>query len=409
MNKLPFKMIDADQHFYETDDCFTRHLPLKWIDEGRAVQVIRREGEATGRVMFGDQKVTYYGAAPTHSTGQPGAMLEYYKSGGHGSKGWFAQGMITADDLPESRRRDVRLKYLDNDNIEAAIMLPSLEIGAEWLLSSDPEALGANLTSYNMWLEEDWGFGADGRLFAAPCLALENPEWACRELDRVLERGAKLIHLRAGPVRGNLSPADPRFDPFWARINEAGATVCYHLANTGEAEYYGALWGESHTRPLHRWTPFMRATCFGDRAIGDTLMALVTHNLFGRFPNINVFVLEYGSEWVLPMVRKMDRAARMSGKEDWPFGNIGERPREVFKRHIKVSPFPEDDIAGLVQTLGATCVLGGSDWPHPEGVHMPSDLVDHLPELTDEDLRLIMRDNTGRALGLVAPAPAAVA
>lgn len=52
MNKLPFKMIDADQHFYETDDCFTRHLPRKWIDEGRAVQVIRREGEATGRVMF---------------------------------------------------------------------------------------------------------------------------------------------------------------------------------------------------------------------------------------------------------------------------------------------------------------------------------------------------------------------
>ena len=130
-------------------------------------------------------------------------------------------------------------------------------------------------------------------------------------------------------------------------------------------------------------------------------MALITHNLFGRFPKLNVLVLEYGAEWVVPMIRKMDRAARMTSPEDWPYGNINERPREVFKRHIKVEPFPEDDIAGLLSVVGAGSVLGGSDWPHPEGTHYPLDFDDHLPkDISDADRFLIMRGNTAGILGL---------
>jgi predicted TIM-barrel fold metal-dependent hydrolase len=396
-----YRMIDADEHYYETDDCFTRHLPRKFIEEGRAVHIVRKPEEKEGRVFIGDKKITFYGRAPCDSTGRPGALLEYYKSGAQTGKGMFHQGMISADELPESRKRDVRIQWLDEQNVQAAILLPSMEIGVEWQLSKDPEALGANLTAFNRWLEDDWGYGRDGRIFAAPTLSLDNLPWALQELERVIALGARVVHLRAGPVRGK-SPADPMFDPFWARCQEANVAVAYHLANTGEMEYYAALWGESHTRPNHRMTPFQRVTSFGDRAIADTLLALVTHNLFGRFPRLTILSLEFGSEWVVPLIKKMDRAARMCGPNDWPFGNINERPREVFKRHVKISPFPEDDIVGLVKLLGAQAVLAGSDWPHPEGVPTPMEFADHIREgLTADEKRLIMRENTGKVLGLI--------
>ncbi|MDB5970057.1 MAG: Amidohydrolase [Hydrocarboniphaga sp.] len=403
MTTLPYKMIDADQHIYETDDCFTRYLPKKIFDMGKAVHVVREEGEKEGRIFLGDQKISFFGRNPCDATGKPGALIEYYKNKDkHGSGNMlFHSGMITAEDLPQSRKRETRLKWLDVEGVEAAIMLPTIEVGVEYQLSKDPVALKANLTSYNEWLYDDWGFGKDGRLFAVPCLSLVDIEWAVEELKRNLQRGAKLVHLRAGPVNGR-SPADPKHDPFWAVCEEAGVPVAFHLGNSGETDYYSSLWSENALPPTHRFSPFQRATCFGDRAIADTLLALITHNLFGRFPKLNVLSIEFGSEWVAPMIKKMDRAAKMCGPKDWLFGEVKERPRDVFRQHIKVAPYPEDDIVGLAKLIGVDAVLGGSDWPHPEGVSSPVEFYEHIKEgLSEQEMKQIMRDNTGKLLGLV--------
>jgi predicted TIM-barrel fold metal-dependent hydrolase len=97
----------------------------------------------------------------------------------------------------------------------------------------------------------------------------------------------------------------------------------------------------------------------------------------------------------------MDRAARMCGPQDWPFGPIGERPREVFKRHVKVAPFPEDNIVGLIELLGEDAVVAGSDWPHPEGEKHPQDFTARIEgKISDEALRKVMHDNTAKVLGL---------
>jgi predicted TIM-barrel fold metal-dependent hydrolase len=404
VSTLPYKMIDADEHLYECDDCFTRHLPKRFLSEGRAVHIVRAPGEAQGRVFIGNQKVSFFGRNPCDATGRPGALLDYYKNKDrHGSGNMlFHDGMIKAGDLPPSCDRRARIAWLDAENVEAAIMLPTIEVGIEYQLSKDVEALTANLTSYNEWLHEDWGFGGDGRIFSVPCLSLLDIDWAVKELEKNLARGARLVHLRAGPVHGR-SPADPRHDAFFARCQEAGAAVAFHLGNSGETDYYSSMWGESANPPTHRFSPFQRATCFGDRAISDTLLALITHNLFGRFPRLTVVSIEFGSEWVVPLIKKMDRAAKMCGPKDWPFGVVKERPRDIFRRHVKVAPYPEDDIVGLARLIGAEAVLGGSDWPHPEGVASPVEFKDHIKEgLSEAEIRLIMRENTGRLLGIAA-------
>jgi predicted TIM-barrel fold metal-dependent hydrolase len=72
----------------------------------------------------------------------------------------------------------------------------------------------------------------------------------------------------------------------------------------------------------------------------------------------------------------------------------------VFRRHFWVSPFPEEDIVGLTELIGADRVLFGSDWPHAEGTEQPADYVDYLTKLSPEDTRKILRDN---ALDVVRP------
>jgi predicted TIM-barrel fold metal-dependent hydrolase len=68
--------------------------------------------------------------------------------------------------------------------------------------------------------------------------------------------------------------------------------------------------------------------------------------------------------------------------------------------HLYVSPFYEEDIVGLVSNIGAERVMFGSDYPHPEGVAEPVDFAKRLEGLSDDQIRMIMRDNAASLFGI---------
>ena len=396
VSPLDFLIIDADHHYYEPDDCFTRHMESAYAD--RAVNI--RRGEAPfGRVYIGDERMRFFSIIPGDHTGVPGALQAYLKDHAGEGNSLVHDETIAAHDFPEAMDRPSRVKKMDAQGVEAAIMLPTLGVGVAHELRHDPPALFANLRAFNRWLEEDWGFGNRGRIYSLPMLSLVDIDLAVAELERVLAEGARSVNLTPGPVNGH-SPADPLFDPFWARCQEAGIPVVFHLGNDGLAELYSAQWGENPTPPSHRLSPFQRVTASTERATADTLCALVFHNLFGRFPDLRVVSIENGAGWVGPLMREMDHVSRLAGPRDWTYGHCPGRPSEIFKQHIKISPFPEENIPALVELLGPDNVLAGSDWPHPEGCAEPIDYLDGLDGLSPEVVRAVMRDNTAQLFGL---------
>jgi predicted TIM-barrel fold metal-dependent hydrolase len=109
--------------------------------------------------------------------------------------------------------------------------------------------------------------------------------------------------------------------------------------------------------------------------------------------------MEMGSSWVPLLLHRLDHVGHLSDRRIRSFGGeLDARPSEIFHRHIWVSPFPEENIPALVDVLGPTRVLMGSDFPHGEGTPQPSDYARSLDGLDDATVRLIMRDN---ALGLI--------
>jgi predicted TIM-barrel fold metal-dependent hydrolase len=54
----------------------------------------------------------------------------------------------------------------------------------------------------------------------------------------------------------------------------------------------------------------------------------------------------------------------------------------------------------LADLIGVDKVLFGSDWPHGEALGNPLDFVKELHAFSDDEVRLVMRDN---ALGLLGP------
>ncbi|MCY4195186.1 MAG: amidohydrolase family protein, partial [bacterium] len=68
-------------------------------------------------------------------------------------------------------------------------------------------------------------------------------------------------------------------------------------------------------------------------------------------------------------------------------------PVEQFLAHVWVSPYYEDDIDLIKETMGADHMLFGSDYPHAEGLEVPTDFIYDIPNFTDAEAKAMMRDN----------------
>ncbi|MCA9772290.1 MAG: amidohydrolase [Myxococcales bacterium] len=392
------RVFDADNHYYEPRDAFTRFIEPKYKD--KAVHVV--QDKAGERVMVGDKLFTFLDDMETNfdTTLKPGSLRAFLNSLKSGDA-------VDREDVripvqPAFVDRSARLKMMDDQGIDAAFLFPTLGVCVEHFMKDDPEQMYANLRAFNRWLDETWGFARDGRIYAPPIISLLDPDEAVKDLEEALRRGTKMISMRPGPAHGR-SPADPIFDPLWSRANEAGLTIALHVGESGYNEMMGVHFGEPANPSSHSQSAFQWTSCYGDRPIMDTMSILIFHNFFGRFPRIKVFSVENGSLWVPYLLKQMDKMKGMGRNGPWPGGRVEGRPSEIFRRHFYVNPYHEEDHVYLANLIGADHVLFGSDFPHPEGLEEPAEwYADFQGLLGEDDTREILRDNARRLVGLEA-------
>jgi predicted TIM-barrel fold metal-dependent hydrolase len=399
---VDYLLVDADNHYYEAEDAFLRYGDesvrkfVHWVQEGK-----RRH------LLFGDRLSTTPGNPTFDPIAKAGAFHARLKTLEEGT----ADRLLSPFDksrygelepLPSAyRNRDDRIAVLDEQGVEKCFLFPTLGDCVEGLLHNNVEMAYKAFHAYNLWLEEDWGYGYKDRLYAPPYIPVLDPELATKELDFVLNKGARLVSLRPGPAAGR-SPADKVWDPFWARLNEAGAVAAYHAFGgpTLYEEAFNQMWGRQPVTD-EKYQANLSAALISDRGILDTVIALVLGNLFGRFPNVRVASIEMGCNWVPYCLHVLDHAGGLLERRIEAFGSrLDDKPSDIMKENVYVSPFPEEDVVGLTELIGIDRVVFGSDWPHPEGNVMPADYVSCLNKLDPADVKRVMRDN---ALSMLSP------
>ena len=282
---------------------------------------------------------------------------------------------------PEYRDRDARLAVMDAQGLEKIWMFPTLGVLYEEILKHDIEAVTLTFTAFNRWLDEDWGCNYQDRIYAAPYISLADVDWAVKELEWALDRDARVVVMRpAAPTTatGQLPPTDPAFDPFWARVNEAGITVVVHAGDSGYSSQ-GYVKYEQFAAGFTGggWQPSVR-TFFIERAAYDFLITLSFGKLFERFPNLRIASVENGSEFLPDLFKKLKSTAHKMP------GYFTDDPADSFREHVWINPFWEDDPYEIVDLMGANRVIFGSDWPHIEGMPQPLDYAMELKELAGD-------------------------
>jgi predicted TIM-barrel fold metal-dependent hydrolase len=400
MVELGFRPFDADNHYYEATDAFTRHIDPAMAK--RCMQWATVDGKR--RLLVGG-KINKFIPNPTFDPiARPGSLEDYFR--GRNEDGLDLKTMFgelePIDRHPAYRRRDARVALLDEQGLDGALLFPTLGVGMQEALRRDVPALHAAFTAFNTWLDEDWGFDrGDGRLYAAPMIIFADPDRAVAEVARVLDAGARILVTVPGPVpdgdEGYLSPGHPRFDPVWGLIAEAGVPLALHAGLSGVA-HYGRFWRTGAETGGGGFEAFRHAAfplvAFQDRGISDTFAALICHGVLERFPALRLASIENGAMWVPDLLRNLGDAR---GKMPFAFA---EHPVEQFRRQVWVAPYYEDDMGLLKDVLGVDRLLFGSDFPHTEGLPEPALYVKDIPGFTPTETRKVMRDNVLDLLGI---------
>jgi predicted TIM-barrel fold metal-dependent hydrolase len=387
---MNFRPIDADNHYYEPLDAFTRHLDKAFKRRGvRPLQDGKRV-----ELLIGE-RVNRFVPNPTFNPIiVPGCLDLLFR--GRIPEGVNPASLMKVEPLrAEYRDRDARVAVADAQGLDAVLLFPTLGCGVEEGLKHDIPATMASLSAFNRWLEEDWGFSYRDRLIALPMLSLADPDAALAELDRLIERGARMVHIRPAPVPapgGGRSLGDKLHDPVWARLAEASIPVAFHLGDSGYNSF-AAAWGASATFEGFGNTDVLSRVLVSDRAIHDTMASLIIDGVFHRHPALRVASVENGSDWVHLLVKRLRKQANQT---PWIFH---EDPLDTVRKHLWVTPYLEENLRALADLVGVERVLFGSDWPHGEGLAQPMDFLRELSDFNEYEVHRIMRENSLELLG----------
>jgi hypothetical protein len=147
------------------------------------------------------------------------------------------------------------------------------------------------------------------------------------------------------------------FDPFWARVNEAGITVVAHAGDSGYSSHgyvqdgFGSSF-EGFSGPNVKLFHI-------ERAIHDFLSTLVFSSR--RFPNLRIASVENGQVPARPLQEaRLHRRSTSAGFAAIP---------SPLPRHVWINPFWEDDVRQVVALMGADrdfrLRLAASSMPQP--------------------------------------------
>ena len=170
-------VFDADNHYYEALDAFTRYLDPAWGP--RTIQWAEIDGRryhvVGGRVSRAVVNPTFDPVAA------PGVLRDYFRGNPDGDDPIELLRARTPIH-PSYRDRDARIAVMDTQGIDRIWLFPTLGMIYEDPLRHDPEAVTVLFRAFNRWVADDWGFTYQDRIFAAPYISLADPAWAEAEL-----------------------------------------------------------------------------------------------------------------------------------------------------------------------------------------------------------------------------------
>ena len=278
---------------------------------------------------------------------------------------------------PKLTSVELRLKDMDAMGIDVQLMSPTSTQHYYW---ADHDLARAIVCTTNERIAETCARHPD-RLVALGNIALQHPDLAIEQLVHCLHAlGMKGVEI-SSTVNGR-ELDDPLFETFWAKAEELGAVVFLHP--------FGTSLGERVNR-------FYLQNVIGQPI--ETTIAL-SHLIFGgvldRYPGLKLLAAHGGG--YLPSYIGRSNHAWQARPDSHTMRHI---PVEYLRRiYFDTLVYEPEGLRHLVNAVGASQVMVGTDYPFDMGSYDPHGLVDSLADLSDAQRAALLGGNALRLLGL---------
>ena len=251
----------------------------------------------------------------------------------------------------------------------------------------------------------------DPRLLASGYVPLRDFERSREAARDTIELGCKALLVPSGCPRGH-SPSHTGLDPVWAQAQEAGLPIVFHVGGglrAADNALIDADYFENGGPPVpdfHGGEENFRSVDYMGipTAPMQTIATMIFDGVLDRFPELRIGVIEQGASWVPSWIRYMDSAFEAFRKNEERLQKLALRPAEYVRRHVRVTPYPAEDVGWIVENSADEICLFSSDYPHVEGGRNPIKRFEaSMQGLSEEQKQRFYHDNfvdlMGRGLG----------
>lgn len=348
------RIIDADQHLFESRNLWAEHAPT--ADKGKLLSIVD-DDRGYSWLAVGGQRTDHFvwwGEPGDWVKGTIARQTERQRQGEPADRSY--------DDMPADHTDfRARVKRMDEWGIDAAQEYPNWTLSAA-RVCPDMDAAHANFAAWNRYAAEVQ-VETGGRLMPAGVVTFEDDfSWAREQLSFLSEHGVRSALMTPDLINGKRL-SHPDNEPVWRMFLEYGIAPFWHISTTSSVVSPEWVDNEPH------WYKVLEASfsrvqpqlCIADLAVNGT---------FHKFPELRLALIEYRPDWLPQLLFRIDNSWMMrrthNGEVLTPEMDL--KPSEYVTRQVRFGVFPEENPVELSKRIGPNNVLmWGGDYPHPEG------------------------------------------
>lgn len=271
----------------------------------------------------------------------------------------------------------------DVDGLAAEVLYPGF---FSMFSLRDVELVEALQRNYNDWLHVECA-KSDGRLIGLAALPVQDPDAAVAEFDRVIDLGYRGVVIPSNAPRDRRY-CDADYDPLWARAQEAGIPVSFHVGCFSHIP--------SWLKETSRRDPI---AVYSDTAslIHDTLVELMCRGVCRKFPDLQFVVAEFNAGWIAHWLDRVDQGWQREFALD-PGSDPVEPVGEIWQRQFYATIEDDQPALRTRDLIGENRLMWGSDYPHTDSTWPCSVAVldEMFADYPDSARRAITRDTVMR-------------
>ncbi|HLG68508.1 MAG TPA: amidohydrolase family protein [Acidimicrobiales bacterium] len=377
------RVIDADTHYTEPPDLWTKRAPAAYKD--RVLHIEDIDGQPTWVV--------------------DGAQLGFARGGGvvdrEGGKAPFLDSMAWGLDRVHQAAWDpkLRLQIMDECGVHAQVLFPNaVGLGGQTVntVVQDPVLRMLCIELYNdamAEIQEESG----NRLLPMPVMPAWDVDACVKEVERVASLGLRGVNMTSDPQDlGSPDLANRAWDPFWEACADLQLPVHFHIGSSNTAmDFFGRYFWPSQDEYVKPAIGGSMLFINSSRVLINTIYA----GIFDRFPKLRMVAVESGIGWIPFMLETMDYEIWENAPQQ--AAELSKMPSKYFHDHWHATFWFEKnggDVQYLLDKVGEDNVLFETDFPHPTCLY-PAPLetmAEKMNALRPETRRKVMGDNAAQ-------------